>query len=136
MSKKLSGPFAVRSLGRAAWLLTTAAADGPQILLLLETATGAAGLPVDAAIETVALNWRHDGVEVMLALPTGVRSLRAASAIVHEPNARLYQSLPLAGFDEDARRFWRRVFRLIRIPGGRLLLGMIARRRRSGTGKR
>ena len=37
---------------------------------------------------------------------------------------------PLAGLDEKARRFWRRVFRLVRIPGGRHLLGVLARRSR------
>jgi hypothetical protein len=28
------------------------------------------------------------------------------------------------------RRFWRRVFRVVRIPGGRLLLGWLSRRTR------
>jgi hypothetical protein len=51
-------------------------------------------------------------------------------AIVHEPLPKLYAELPLAGFDERARRFWRRVFRLVRIPGGRHLLGVLARRPR------
>jgi hypothetical protein len=38
--------------------------------------------------------------------------------------------LPLVSFDDKARRFWRRVFRLVRIPGGRHLLGVLARRNR------
>jgi len=37
----------------------------------------------------------------------------------------LYAALPLAQFDRRARRFWRRVFLLVRIPGGRSLLGML-----------
>jgi hypothetical protein len=57
-------------------------------------------------------------------------SVCAASAIVHEPLERLYESLPLASIDADARRFWRRVFRLVRIPGGRYLLKVLTRARR------
>jgi hypothetical protein len=34
----------------------------------------------------------------------------------------------LAEFDAGARVFWKRVFRLLRIPGGRYLLGWITRR--------
>jgi len=52
-----------------------------------------------------------------------VRSVKARSAIVHEPLPRLYEALPLVSLDAKARRFWRRVFRLVRIPGGRYLLG-------------
>jgi hypothetical protein len=58
------------------------------------------------------------------------RSLEAQSAIVHEPQTRLYEALPLVVLDDKARRFWRRVFRLVRIPGGRHLLGILARRTR------
>ena len=35
--------------------------------------------------------------------------------------------LPLAQFDQKAKRFWGRVFRLMRIPGGRYLLRFLAR---------
>jgi hypothetical protein len=52
------------------------------------------------------------------------------SAIVHQPLARLYDGLPLAEFDSKTRRFWGRVFTLVRIPGGRHLLGVLARRSR------
>ena len=83
-----------------------------------------------AAIAKVAVVWRGDGVEITLTTAKGVRTLRAATAIVHEPMPRLYERLPLTGFDSDARQFWNRVFRLIRIPGGRYLLGFIARRNR------
>jgi hypothetical protein len=56
-----------------------------------------------------------------------LRTIRAQSVIVHEPLARLYEALPLVTLDAKARRFWRRVFRLVRIPGGRHLLGALAR---------
>jgi hypothetical protein len=58
------------------------------------------------------------------------RTVKARSAIVHEPLAHLYDAFPLAGLDAKARRFWRRVFRLVRIPGGRYLLGVLAHRTR------
>jgi len=132
MSKILSGPFAARSLGKSVWLLTGDAADAPEVLV--RGPRESVGFPPDVLIANVTVTWHEDGVDVTLDSPAGVRSFRAASVIVHEPNGRLYQSLPLAGFDADARRFWRRVFRLIRIPGGRLLLGLIARRRR-GKGR-
>ena len=60
--------------------------------------------------------------------PSSRRSVQTHSAIVHEPLARLYEALPLAELDAKARRFWRRVFRLVRIPGGRYLLLAMARR--------
>jgi hypothetical protein len=53
--------------------------------------------------------------------------VEAAAAIVHEPLGRLYESLPLANIDANARRFWRRVFRLVRLPGGRYLLKLLTR---------
>jgi hypothetical protein len=128
MSKNLSGPFAARSLGTEAWLFTTGAAGGPEVVL--QGAGPGSAFLADAVFDKLAVNWRDDGVELILTASTGVRALRAASAIVHEPAMRLYESLPLAGFDAEARQFWRRVFRLIRIPGGRHLLGFIARRKR------
>jgi hypothetical protein len=39
----------------------------------------------------------------------------------------LYDSLPLADFDRSAQRFWNRVFRVMRLPGGRFLLRFLAR---------
>jgi len=129
MSKYLTGPFVARSLGRGAWVLTTDSVGGPDVLLF---GAGAGVAPLAAEpIDAVRLAWVGEGVEVALTCGSRLRELRADAAIVHEPNDRLYQSLPLAGFDAEARRFWRRVFRLIRIPGGRLLLGWLARRGRA-----
>lgn len=128
MSKNLPGPFAARSLGTGTWLLTTGVAGGPEVVLRV-AGPGAAFL-ADAVVENLAVSWRDDGVELIVSAATGIRVLSAASVIVHEPNLKLYESLPLAGFDAEARQFWRRVFRLIRIPGGRHLLGLIARRGR------
>jgi len=94
-----------------------------------EASTLLAGLRITA----LEFEWRAEGVMIGVAGADGVRHFRSESVIIHTPAARLYDSLPLASFDADARRFWRRVFRLIRIPGGRLVVGAIARRRRRGT---
>jgi hypothetical protein len=64
----------------------------------------------------------------------GIWHFNSDSVFIHTPKTRLYENLPLASFDRDAQRFWKRVFRLIRIPGGRLLLGAITRRRRGRRG--
>ena len=79
------------------------------------------GLAIEWRDEDVLLHWTADGQ---------ARALRAGSAILHEPLARLYAALPLATFDAKARRFWRTIFFLTRIPGGRALLRMLARRAR------
>jgi hypothetical protein len=126
MSKILAGPFAARRLGGRSWLLATDAPAGPEVYLQ-GIDPGAAQFMSGTSIAELALVWRGDGVEITMTTATGVRALRAATALVHEPKPRLYESLPLVGFDSAARRFWNRVFWLMRIPGGRYLLGFIAR---------
>jgi hypothetical protein len=49
------------------------------------------------------------------------------SALMHEPLPALYGSLPLATIDAGTRRFWRWVFRVVRLPGGGRLLGVLTR---------
>jgi hypothetical protein len=127
MRHTVSGPFSAQELGNGAWQLTGSA--GSEIYLR------GAGAEVpellnDASITLLDLDWCDDGVTVALTGARGVRYVKAENAIVHEPKSALYENLPLASFDADAKRFWKRVFRLMRIPGGRLLLGLIARRRR------
>ena len=85
-------------------------------------------------ITALEFEWRMEGVMVSLTGASGVRHFKSESVVVHTPAMRLYDSLPLASFDAAAQRFWKRVFCLIRIPGGRLLLGVIARRRRGRPG--
>jgi len=85
-------------------------------------------------ITALEFEWRTEDVMVRVSGADGVRHFSSDSVFIHTPKTRLYESLPLASFDRDAQRFWKRVFRLIRIPGGRLILGAIARRRgRRGT---
>jgi hypothetical protein len=81
-----------------------------------------------ATPRAISVDWLKDGALVTLISDAGPHLLRARFAVAHEPLARLYEKLPLMSFDSPARRFWRRVFFLVRIPGGRRLLGLVARR--------
>ena len=121
----MPGPFTARRLDGGVWQLTEIKPGGAEIFL---RGTDAAELSNDGTIETVEVEWRLDDVRISLTAARGARSLAVDSATVHEPQTRLYEALPLAGFDSDARRFWQRVFRLMRIPGGRLVLKYVARR--------
>jgi hypothetical protein len=129
MQKTVSGPFTVRNLGAGAWQLTTQ--TGTEVLL---RGAGAAAPEIlqEPGLAALGLEWSTDAVRVTTRGAQGVRSLVSRSALVHEPRPHLYENLPLASFDADAQRFWRRIFGLIRIPGGRYLLRFIARR---GRGK-
>jgi len=132
------GPFRASNLGPGAWHLTSLRADGPEIYLR-GAAAEAAELLADASLRpvtAVAVEWVADGVRVALGTGAGARSLTARSAEIHLPMAQLYAALPLARFDARARRFWSRVFRLLRLPGGRFLLRFLARSRRATRGGR
>lgn len=125
----VSGPFTPREFGNGFWQLTKGDPAVSEIYLQV-TSPGAADVLTHTGIRTLDLEWRNEAVIVALTGVKGVGYLEAKTAIVHEPKDRLYGSLPLAGFDISAKRFWRRVFTLMRIPGGRFLLGVIARRNR------
>jgi hypothetical protein len=94
----------------------------------------AAAAAFGAPLNDLGIEWQTRRVVLLTMLSGGrVATVEASEVIVHEPVPKLYESLPLADFDARARRFWRRVFALVRIPGGRLLLGIVAHlsRRRS-----
>jgi len=128
MQKTICGPFTVRNLGAGSWRLTSP--TGMEVQL---RGTGAAAPEIlqEPGLEALDLEWNNDAVRVTARVARGARNFLSRSALVHEPRPRLYESLPLASFDADAQRFWRRIFRLIRIPGGRYLLRFIAGRGRS-----
>jgi hypothetical protein len=119
----------MHELGSGLWHLPSGDRAGTEVYLI-GADPGADRSMRDTNISGVVLEWRDQGVLATLNSSDGEKLLRARAALVHEPLAQLYHSLPLAHFDGSARRFWRRVFWLIRIPGGRHLLRFMARRRR------
>ncbi len=129
MRCNLSGTYLAQDLGRDAWRLTRSASPAVDVFLR-GTAPGAAEVLRSGAVTGIGIEWRAGAVLLTLTSAERVRTIKAQSAIVHEPRPQLYAALPLAAFDAAAQRFWRRVFRLARIPGGRYLLKILARRRR------
>ncbi len=130
MSAKLrrnySGAFLVQSRGHDGWQLSRAAPH--EITVFLRDAEqGAAQAFGSGPIVELGIEWRAENALLTFQAGDRVASVEAASVIVHEPLGRLYESLPLASIDADARRFWHRVFRLVRIPGGRYLLKLLTR---------
>lgn len=126
--RNFSGAFLPQYRGRGTWQLSR---PGPhEINVFLRDAEHSAersfatGPIIDLGIE-----WHDEKVLLTFMSQARVASVEAASAIVHEPLQRLYDRLPMVSIDADARRFWRRVFRLVRIPGGRYLLRILARSR-------
>jgi hypothetical protein len=130
LRRNFSGAFMPQDRTNGAWQLTRAAPHDMQVFLR-DAERGAARAFGKTPIVDLGIEW-HAG-KVLLTFMSGdrVATVEAASAIVHEPLGHLYESLPLVSIDADARRFWRRVFRLVRIPGGRFLLRVL---RPSGRG--
>jgi hypothetical protein len=129
MRRNLPGTFLAQDLEGGAWRLSCkqpAEAD----VFLLGTDLSAGEVLQATAISDIDVEWRAATVELTLTSAARRRTLHAQSVIVHEPLMRLYETLPLVSLDEKAKRFWRRVFLLVRIPGGRHLLRILARRSR------
>ncbi len=129
MRRKLSGAFLTREISPGSWRLTRR--ESPVVdVYLREAATGADEAFRGAAVSDVAIEWRRDAAVLNLISDSRPRTLEVRSAFVHQPLPELYEALPLASFDGRARRFWRRVFFLVRMPGGRGLLRILAGRSR------
>ncbi len=130
MRRNFSGTFMARDLGRGSWRLS---GRGPACIdvLLKDAPSGTADALRPGAVSDIELEWQDGAVLTSLTSAQGRTSITLQSAIVHEPLAHLYEKLPLAELDTKARRFWRRIFALVRIPGGRYLLDVLARRTRS-----
>jgi hypothetical protein len=132
MRRNLPGPFVVRNLGKGSWRLARGHPEPIDVILRGASPQAEEALPALEAGNLEAgdldIEWHADTVVLTMTLDGRKRPINARSALVHEPLARLYDALPLAVVDEKMRGFWRRVFRLIRIPGGRYLLGVLARR--------
>jgi hypothetical protein len=121
----IDGKFSLESRGQH-WSLRDE--RGVQVLLL---GADAAAHRAPPRIERVHLQWTGRGADVELSGAGATLLLQASEAIVHQPLPSLYSVLPLARYDARAQRFWKRVFWLVRIPGGGVLLRMLARRARN-----
>jgi hypothetical protein len=138
MRRQLAGAFAAVDLGDGTWRLSQG--EPPGIDLYLKGAPADAGESLrgrtvselgtaDNEIDDLVIEWGARSVLLTFTAAGLNRSIEAASVIVHEPKPHAYDQLPLAQFEPQARRFWRRVFRVVQLPGGRHLLGVLARRR-------
>jgi hypothetical protein len=126
MRRNFSGVFVTQDHGAGAWQLSRAAPHETSVFLRDAERDAAAAFGVGQLID-LGIEWHAE--KALLTFMSGgkVASVAAGSAIVHEPLSDLYDNLPLASIDADARRFWRRVFALVRLPGGRFLLGLLTR---------
>jgi hypothetical protein len=119
--RNFSGAFLPQDRGDGAWQLRRAAP--PEIDVLVQGAErGAARAFGTAPVADLCIEWDADTALLTFTSASRGATVRAAGAIVHEPLRTLYEGLPLVKFDASARRFWRRAFLLVRIPGGRYLL--------------
>jgi hypothetical protein len=129
--RKFPGTLMAHDLGEGAWRLSRGGL-APLDVFLRGADFRAADTLRPSGISDVDIEWRTENAVLTVTSAGRRNSISVQSAIVHEPLGRLYEALPLVSLDEKARRFWRRVFWLARIPGGRHLLGVLARRTRGG----
>ena len=128
MRRNFSGAMSARPANDGTWRIGRDDASGMQIIVI-GADTGSV-LACGTTLHALEIEWHGQRVTLMVTAGP-VAQVEARSAIVHEPIPGLHAALPLADFDARARRFWRRVFVLVRIPGGRRLLGMLARASRN-----
>jgi hypothetical protein len=128
MQRSFSGEFAIAETHPGTWQIENRLVPHQRILVRgVRTPRPA----VPATPTRVSLEWTAGKpVVVTLQGDAGSVALSCDSATSQETNEGLYRALPLAEFTADRQRFWRRVFWLVRIPGGRFLLRLFARRAR------
>src|SRR5471032_743921 len=126
MRRNFSGAFLPQDRGNGAWQLSRSAPHEAQVFVR-DAETNAAKAFGTAPIVDLGIEWHAENALLTFMSGDRVATVQAAAAIVHEPLWHLYESLPLVSIDSDARRFWRRVFRLVRFPGGRYLLKLLTR---------
>lgn len=126
--RNFSGAFLPQDRGKGTWQLSRPPPHEINVFLR-DAEHGAQRSFATGPIIDLGIEWHDEKVLLTFMSGERVASVEAVSAIVHEPLERLYERLPMVSIDADARRFWRRVFRLVRIPGGRYLLRLLARSR-------
>jgi|ERR1700733_15910505 ABC-type arginine transport system ATPase subunit len=129
MRRNLSGVFVAQDRGRGAWVLSRSAPHEAAVFLR-DAEPDAAQTFGTQQLMDLGIEWHAERALLTFLSGGQVASVAAASAIVHEPLGELYDRLPLASIDADARRFWRRVFAVVRLPGGRWLLKLLTRSNR------
>lgn len=130
MRRHLPGKFLARELDAGAWHLARGA-PAPADIFLRGRDSRAAEVLRSLDLADIDIEWSGAAAQLTMTSAGRRRSVEMQSVIVHEPATHLYDALPLVTFDAEARRFWRRVFLLVRVPGGRYLLGLMARRTRA-----
>jgi hypothetical protein len=125
MQRLIGGPLARGEITPGAWRLR---APGGDEVIVRGAVPAEVEIATRGALKGASVDWLREGALVTLITNAGPVPLHASTVVTHQPLARLYEALPLATLDGRARRFWRRVFLLVRIPGGRRLLKLLARR--------
>ena len=131
VERTINATLTARELPGGAWQLSSIGQAGVDIILRgtdPDARADLTGLRASRALIVWNGTGNRHGATVTLPTAGGTRQLRARTVILHESRTLLYDGLPLVRLDDAARRFWRRVFWLVRIPGGRRLLGLVARR--------
>ena len=123
---RVAGPFATVDHGGGVWSFTSG--GGGNEVHVRGVEPGAAAALRGREFDAVTIEWRAQGVTLVLVAERRETSLAAHSAMCHEPAGEVFGVLPLARFDDKARGFWRRVFWVMRLPGGRHLLRLISAR--------
>jgi hypothetical protein len=130
MRRNFSGAFISQDRGGGAWQLVRSAPHEATVYLR-DAERDAAKIFGPGEISDLGIEWRDETALLTFVAGGRAASVAALSAIVHEPLSDLYSNLPLASIDAHARRFWRRVFALVRLPGGRFLLKLLTRSRKA-----
>lgn len=133
MQRSFSGSFRVDRPNRGWWRVRNTQSPH-QIAWLRNVRVTSGEVPIEQSLpdtfDALRLEWdAANSVTVVLGQGGTTRRLTADSMQLQEPDQGLYEALPLAHFTPDAQRFWQRIFWLVRLPGGRALLGLVARLR-------
>jgi hypothetical protein len=119
---RIPGPLSLAPAAGGIWCLGAAAAPATRVYL-----RGFEPPATLADCTAVTVEWLHEGgARLTFLSPTGGLAVPAASAFAHTFRDDLYAALPLASLDARQRRFWRRVFLLVRLPGARRILRWVA----------
>ena len=131
MRSNFDGEFSALDLGKHVWRLTRNTPPRTEVIVQGAQQGAAQQNPARAfrteAVANLAIEWHSDMALLSFLSGDRVETVEAANVTVHEALPHLYDGLPLAEFDQKAKIFWRRVFRLVRFPGGRYLLRFLAR---------